>query len=309
MNGKNKIKALVLCTLLILVFPCLEAMAYDDKIESFDIVDIDSDSIRCMLRLSYTSQYGLDSLYLQKVESDSYRAELYFKESLPLLDRWSDENYHLFSLPYDCFSLLHLRLFRSRVDYSTYSTWIRGEGDVSYNDYSPWYSRDIVMPHSLGTIPVPSYSLSDDVEENISLSLDGGVLHIKGSLYVNSDEDPYVSYQVFDDSVIISRSGKCFPRYNEFTRKLECPPCQAKLYHIDLSIPDCTSSLYNVRLNGINGEPSKSFRVDDTINNMDIKFVQVVAPVEASFYDMLGRPVTHPTSGIYIQNGRKVLAR
>ena len=45
-----------------------------------------------------------------------------------------------------------------------------------------------------------------------------------------------------------------------------------------------------------------------TTINLDTSISPTVAPsTDAPYYDLQGRPVAHPTRGIYIRDGRKVV--
>ena len=133
---------------------------------------------------------------------------------------------------------------------------------------------------------------------DISIALEDDYLHITGALSYFGLMSAYVFYELDDDALIIRGINVPYLDvakfgYDNYTIDFKIGPIDHPIERLNVSV---TGSY----------RTEKTFTVDFT-NIADVPLDSPVA--DAPIFDLLGRPVTHPTHGIYIQNGRKVMIK
>ena len=130
---------------------------------------------------------------------------------------------------------------------------------------------------------------AESKEPSLSVIMEGNDLHVKGLMNYVCGMDHYIYYEVNGDSVKLETIQAGY-----FNRR----DCNG-LHPVDFKIPHGGGNQCTISLRDHHCERNYTFDVTS------------IAPVhnrisDGLFYDLVGRPVKHPTKGIYIQNGKKV---
>lgn len=131
----------------------------------------------------------------------------------------------------------------------------------------------------------------------LSVTLEQDYLHVTGTLYYYGWMAAFVYYELDGDTLVIR--GFNAPYGSVVTFGFED-------YNVDFRIGpiDHPIEKLNVIVTGTS-RIKQSFTADFT----GIDTVEEAPSGDVPFYDLLGRPTSHPTTGIYIRNGRKVMVR
>lgn len=166
-----------------------------------------------------------------------------------------------------------------------------GQTDLMYAvaggfDYMVDFSREGVwgMAPTLGE-EYPEYIESDP----LAFTLKDDALHIGGYIRNDCAGPLYLLVEEKVDKIILTSY--------ELPDDADC----YSYFKIDVTIPGLTRDSYTIVYNG-----GMTFEVSQNGTSVDDMEGELV---ETIYYDLMGRKVAHPTRGIYIKDGRKVLIK
>ncbi len=143
----------------------------------------------------------------------------------------------------------------------------------------------------------------DNKKQHLSLSLEKTDLRIKGCIWAQGKGKHYLDYNIMADSVHIQRIDMDYKNSKTY------------LIEIDVLIPGFTAKEYKVTFEGLDEDlsaPSEA-KMRNTVqvarNNTDgINSITPQKKNDSNIYDLKGRKVKKTKKGIYIKNGKKVVA-
>ena len=133
---------------------------------------------------------------------------------------------------------------------------------------------------------------------DINVSLEGDSLHVKGYLSLPVMMSRYMYYAYNQGTLTLSAyalqdaSGYAANGYEPVMIDFKIGLADTELATLDVNV----TAPRNVKQNFV-------------VNFTSIHSVEDTDSSSSLFYDLQGRPTSHPTPGIYIQNGRKVMVR
>ena len=181
-------------------------------------------------------------------------------------------------------------------DYKIVLSAMDDAGKMEFTPYEILFTvkeNPLSVPNGIISLgPLKRDEEADSKEPSLSVMVEGDDLHVTGLLNYVCGMDHYIYYEVNGDSIKLEtiQAGYCNRR-----------DCNG-LHPVDFKIPYEGGNQCTISLRDYHCERTYTFDVTG------------IAPVQngtsaGSFYDLLGRPVTHPTKGIYIQNGKKVIIK